>query len=1489
MLVCPLCIPNQANPPHMHRSVVDEDGLDEVEVMSDDQHATPPNTAKNVDIVDDFSPSMGPRAGVDVEKHRIDGDFPGCPEFAGKYVLDSDYVFAHPATDPDDTTLMRACARIKRAKNCSDALLREFKNFPDVGDKHELTLAAVSCTDAESGDTCLSHYAVAKIPLEVWNYDIHCVDTPFNLIFKIIKRSAGCSSIHTLPSSILVMPDVALAVFQSAVVARTFRFLTGGVLVQLLAPWLRCERFLSQLVGAVPNAPHNCLNTSFFRACWQLAFDMSAKWDHQVPVNNPELLSDDSAKQFAYFRGNKLVDVLSFTANASNPALIATLKGLLARHSFRTLLCKAFLLSCSSCEIRTPLLLYETARYYDDDWRGLLAFELAVRWVEKGANCGPSHILAVFAHLQRHPRFLDLVKVGISETPVMFMALLKMLLQVLSYEPDGTPAPDFDNLRIFSDTVAFFVDGSSPRHLADLAPSFPVRDGLDPILWGSQCPNVATSDFLYMFALQKTLESRHSPYDESSSLLAFFEQTLSLHFDVDAMLGLLKRFEIVSFAGPRTGSKGAMQRLNNPFGPHSWRNLISAIPTWAHRFFQHPPVLEKIIACNPCWQQVVVSSLTSSGYLYDTEHNAGTGHRFRRQCLSLNRPCVLGLEDARDLEPGSVFCKEMEQHFYKDVDGLQEWMLPLVNDYFLVLHDPKSEEPLAKDADAWFRLTATHYQRRVFLHLYFKKVCMSTTLGEEEKLAELKRVFLVPIINSYAPRGFWMLPNDDWRNKLWADRDFLLAYFRIDTSIYSLAAMPSDIVSDRAILDAALDGKWENATEQYYMHTEWRSICHIKGVKHPGLVLQHKEIRERLLHNTNTCEWAFANLEAPREHTEIEICQAVAATANAVFDAHAELSSYFRVLRGKVALKRTLTTSSDTCSKDIAQKLAMHTDGLPLPASAAIVLKDVCAGRVIDGERDKTVVDAVESVTDVRENPMLVLELLRCDQISLPARRSLFRDTVSPTVKRNMHVMATAVRMFGTAVYHYDGNIRYMLDAMPKLLREIHDLDHDGKSIGAKTRAFNTAYLRSLYIDMRDAFMPEALEKCTEKLFPRNKTMGASYRSTFADWIGLFNLTAAPVDLLESDNAAPRAVSNLFVADPRKSKTQRLRDLLKLKEDLACVTDAVASVLEPRKREATSSYPSNRYVEAFDGVRVEFRPVVEKSDGADRGKAKRSKRAILLDDDESNVSLGPPLLVTTSGSRVNIPDAWQKELDRNVNLGSFSTFWGVLFAGDGQRTKAMRLKNGKWDSLEDWEGVKLKVYDIDNDAAVPLPPFIEVVEAFDTYNEAAMLKRHRESRARGGGGITFVSYSSNSTKAGDPGRLVPYDPAGYTTYAQKIVDFLEFVPMHCLQLLENEIEIRGIDLDDEDLDDGLLPDFDNLVDTVRKTITMKPVGDYEELPRSRPEEPAKAVESTPTSVPEAAAGPSGKRKATVGYWSSSEDDDDSDVDWSNEVSSSDEE
>lgn len=1467
----------------MPRSVVDE-----VEGMSDDQHATPPNTAKNVDIIDDFS--LSHRAGVDVESHRIDGDFPECTEFAGKYVLDSDYVFAQPTPDPENTSLMRACARIKRAKHCSDALLREFKNFPGVGDKHELTLAAVSCTDAETGDY-LSGYALAKIPLAVWNYDVHRVDTPCNLIFNIIKRAGGGSSIHNLPPSILIMPDVALAVFCSAF-ARNFRLLSGGGVVRLLAPWLRCERFLSQLVAAVPNAPHNCLNTPFFRACWQLAFDMSAKWDHQVPVNNPELLSDDdsaaipttatAAKHDDYFRGNKLVDVLSFTANSSSLALIATLKGLLARHSFRTLLCKAFLHSCSSGEIRTPLLLYETARGYDDDSSGLLAFELAVRWVAKGASYAPSHILAVFAHLKRHPRFLDLVKVGISEAPVMFMALLKMLLQVLSYEPDGTPAPDVDNLRIFSDTVAFFVDGSSPRHLADLAPSFPMRDGLQPILWGSQGPNVVTSDFFYMFALQKTLEATHSPYDESSSLLAFFDQTLSLHFDVDAMLGLLKRFECESFAG----SRSAMHRRNNSFGPHSWRNLISAIPTWAHRFFQHPPVLEKIIASNPCWQEVVVLWLTSSGYL-DTQHNGGIGRRFSEQCLSLNQTYVLGLDDVRDLEPGSVFSNEMEQLFYTDVDGLQEWMLPLVNDYFLVVHDPNSEEPLSKDADVWFRNTATHYQRRVFLHLYFKKVCMSTTLGEEEKLAELKRVFMVPIINNYAPRAFWMLPNDAWRKKLWDDRDFLLAYFRIDTSIYSLATMPSDVVSDYAILKAALDGKWDSGTQQSYMPTN-STIAQIKAVKHPGLVLQHKEIRERLLHNTNTCEWAFANLEAPREHSEIEICQVVAATATAVFNTNAKISSYFRVSRGKVALKHILTASSDTHSKDIAQKLALHVDGLPLPASAAIVLKEACAGSVFDDERDKTVVDAVESVADARENPMLVLELLRCDQISMQARRALFRDTVSTKIKRNMQVMATAVRMFGTAVYR-PSNIQYMLDAMPRLLREIHNLDHDGKSIGANSRAFNTAFLRSLYIDMRDAFMPEALEKCTAKLFPRNKTMGASYRSTFADWVGLFNLTAAPVDLLESDNASPRAVSNLFVANPLKSKTQRLRDLLKIKEDLACVTDAVASVLEPRKREATSSYPSDQYVEAFDGVRVEFRPVVEKSDGADRGKAKRSKRAVLLDDDESNVSLSPPLLVTTSGRRVNIPDAWQKELDRNVELGSFSTFWGVLFAGDGKRAKSMRLKNGKWDSLDDWEGVKLKVYDIDNDPAVPLPPFIEVVEAFNTRNEAAMLKRHRESRARGGGGITFVSYSSNSTKAGDPGRLVPYDPAGYTTYAQKIVDFLDFVPMHCLQLLENEIEIRGIDLDDEDLDEGLLPDFDNLVDTVRKTITKKPVGDYEELSGPRPQEPAKAAEPTP-SGPEAAAGPSGKRKATVGYWSSDDDDDDdSDVDWSKEVSSSDEE
>ena len=226
------------------------------------------------------------------------------------------------------------------------------------------------------------------------------------------------------------------------------------------------------------------------------------------------------------------------------------------------------------------------------------------------------------------------------------------------------------------------------------------------------------------------------------------------------------------------------------------------------------------------------------------------------------------------------------------------------------------------------------------------------------------------------------------------------------------------------------------------------------------------------------------------------------------------------------------------------------------------------------------------------------------------------------------------------------------------------------------------------------------------------------------------------------------------------------------------------------------------------------------TDAEKAGKKRKKRMNDAFDLAEAQPEGSRRVLVTTSGKVVNIPQAWQEELDDHVENKNLGSFWGVLFAGDGQRSKSMRLKNGKWDSLDDWNGVRIKVYDIDADFTLPgspFPSFIDQVPRFNTFNEAEMLKRHGESRARGGGGVTFLSYPSNTT-VGQAGRLVPYDAAGYTTYAQKIVDFLEVVPLHCLQLLENELEMSGIDIFDEDLDDSLLPDFETVVQTVKTSL-----------------------------------------------------------------------
>ena len=397
-------------------------------------------------------------------------------------------------------------------------------------------------------------------------------------------------------------------------------------------------------------------------------------------------------------------------------------------------------------------------------------------------------------------------------------------------------------------------------------------------------------------------------------------------------------------------------------------------------------------------------------------------------------------------------------------------------------------------------------QRYAFFHLYIRKVCYSEA-PRDEKIATLKRFFLNAPIQRLVSHAFWMLPRDGWREELWADRDFLRTFFAAGANVRCLPYMGSEIYSDYEYLKTAIDAVWDVTGVNAAV-----SLQFLEHVEEPGLVLRHTDLCERLLYHSATCEWTFKNLEAPKELAEMGLCNVVVRVSQHLIEEQpaSKFSNYFGLSRGKLVLRCVGRASRADYEAEFAAvdaQLKTHVGGIPLPSSAVLLLKEYNRASFGDHEDDQALLSAIDLVPDARENPALVVDVLRSDKINIDVRRSLFRNSVPLKMQENVQVMSTAVRLFGEGIYR-SLNIEDFLHAMPDLLLKVHALDHDGKSTnGWRTaRSDNSAYLRSLYLDMRDALTPSGLKEATEKLFKVAPTHGASYVPTFEDWQGLFGM-----------------------------------------------------------------------------------------------------------------------------------------------------------------------------------------------------------------------------------------------------------------------------------------------------------------------------------------------------------------------------------------------
>ena len=406
-----------------------------------------------------------------------------------------------------------------------------------------------------------------------------------------------------------------------------------------------------------------------------------------------------------------------------------------------------------------------------------------------------------------------------------------------------------------------------------------------------------------------------------------------------------------------------------------------------------------------------------------------------------------------------------------------------------------------------------------------------------------------------------------------------------------------------------------------------------------------------------------------------------------------------------------------------------------------------------------------------RESAKLVKKTMRDEQLSIQTRRQIFRD-LPEIVKSQKWFGMLSTELFGR-VFSDDNEV---LDdpVIMRILKIAHD-NHSSKNVVSSSN--NTAYLRSLHIDIQNAFLPSAMKEAL-KINPKTAESLKTYTET---------------EITE------------YAAESKRLENLQHSQLLRRYEYLNELTDAVSSIITPRRRDG--SYPSSYFSENFEGILVKF----------------------------SDVSIGPDQeremkLTTMSGKAVSIPHHWKAEFDDfPIHLAGF---WGKLHAGYGQLKKATMLKNGskyvdattaaqKAAEIETWKGVSIKVYGTyDYDGKCGIFPnrarasdhlsFVEVVETLNIGSEIEVVKIHRESINKGGLGVAFRDFAM-------PLKLIALDAGGYTFYVQQIVDFLTKYPLAALSAYFHKYEDDEDDKEDNETDKQ---DFANIVDEVTKSMIV---------------------------------------------------------------------
>ena len=415
---------------------------------------------------------------------------------------------------------------------------------------------------------------------------------------------------HALPHDVLVNPSVAAAIFLSpscnppdhgyALLAIGGDYVVPselGVLDksndEIAKNSLRgspSQEFLAHVVEESIDRQIRAWDSALFRACWQLAFGMSLKW-YGPDRDSPEL---GKVHDLTGYYSGELSAVPMFRSGfyCAAPSEPATA---FASEEFAHEFCCLFRAACGPGRVRTPLLLYQTAR---DCCPGgsTLPYKLLLHWLDVAGTC-PVDLNAMFAHLQYETYFVDLVKVCISEHPIMFLPLINMI---------NDRKMEQDTTTIVRDIVEFFLSPSCPRHVSTTVEIS--WEPFNPPFDHTQSVSVLPDDFLFMLAHARSLKRIHASaaYDAADPLIEGipFEDFLGTEWP-----RLLDRFFPADSARQRTRNKSSFQHVADD-DPHHVKNLLRNIPGWAEKLFAHEATRDKILDISPVWRRSLLCMLT---------------------------------------------------------------------------------------------------------------------------------------------------------------------------------------------------------------------------------------------------------------------------------------------------------------------------------------------------------------------------------------------------------------------------------------------------------------------------------------------------------------------------------------------------------------------------------------------------------------------------------------------------------------------------------------------------------------------------------------------------------------------------------------------------------------------------------------------------------------------------------------------------------------